>query len=69
MYTFNKPSGLSLNLKCADVIMHTFRVRYFCLITALYHDGFFTFLVVANSVILHEIRMNEDDKRRLAKIV
>ena len=59
MFTFNKPSTCSLHLNCTDFIMHALRVRYYCLITALY--GFFT-------VFVHEMLKRRHGWGRQAKI-
>ena len=47
--------------------MHALRVRYYCLITALY--GFFTFLILCLYMKYLRDGMDEDDRRRLARMV
>ena len=61
MFTFNKPSMCPLHLKCANRIMHAFRVQYICLIIAFY--GFITFFMLC--LYIKHLR----DRRRLARIV
>ena len=67
MFRFNKPSTCPLHLKCANRIIHAFRVQYICLIIAFY--GFFTFFMLCFYMKHLRDQMDYDDRRRLARIV
>ena len=64
-FRFNKPSTCPLHLKCANRIMHAFRVQYICLIIAIY--GFFTFFMLCFYMKHLRDQMDYDDRRRLAQ--
>ena len=67
MFTFNEPSTCPLHLKCANCIMHAFRVQYICFIIAFY--AFFTFFMLCFYMKHLRDQMDYDDRRRLARIV